>query len=162
MAQTGLSGAGRAAGARNRPAFLPKISPAHLTAAGLGASILRCSTPNCLGACNCRPMWGAESVERLPSQPQEWTTSLDQSYMLNHHAIWGLSTQLVNSYMGDIHERHNTDRTQRKQARGDSASSHPPVLPPPPSTPTPTHKSRGKTDNSHDPKVSSSSREIIM
>ena len=77
-AQAGLSGAGRAAGARSRPAFLPKISPAHLTAAGLGASILRCTTPNCLGACNCRPIWGAASVERLPSQPQEWTTSLDK------------------------------------------------------------------------------------
>lgn len=136
VAQAGLSGAGRATGARNRPAFLPKISPAHLTAVGLGTSILRCVTPDCLGAYNCRPIWGAASVERLPSQPQGWTTSLDKSLTLNHHAIWGLSTRVVKSYTGEIHERYNTGTEGREDEQEETA---PPLIHQPSPTTQHTH-----------------------
>lgn len=40
-------------GAKNVCDFLPKISHARFTTAGLGSSILRCAAPNYLRVCNC-------------------------------------------------------------------------------------------------------------
>ena len=124
--------AGQAGLPRGRRGRLPtENEPCPPHRAGLGASILRCATPNCWGACNCGLVWAAESVERLPSQPQEWTTSPDKSPTLNHRAIWGLGTQAVASPTGDIHERRSSGPTQRKR-RGQTS-------PPPTHQPCPQH-----------------------
>lgn len=46
--------------------------------AGLGSSILRCATPNCLKAYNCWALSGAKSVSRLSTKSLEWTASLQK------------------------------------------------------------------------------------